>query len=713
VCSPDGRQAGRAEPRDGSAFGCMDRRRKFDRQQALISAEVGEIPAVAHPLRRELCGESLLLFLVTYFPETTGSELFSLDHCRMIDRIENCLLQGGRFINCVYRGFAKTTITELAALWAALYGHRSFVAVFGADKTQSESMLDSVYKELCENDLLAEDFPEICLPFQQLDGKSQRCDSQTINGEHTHIKVNKGLLVFPTVRLANGHFSPGSGAILKAKGILGAARGMSYKTADGRKRRPDFALIDDFQTDESATHPGQVETRLTLIRKAILKSAGHRKTIACVINATMIAANDGVDQLLDRERNPSWDGERIPMVKKWAEAHDTLWQEYAKLRRAFNSDIPGDQQRAARTATAFYLENREAMDAGCLVSWHACYDPDVEESSIQHAYNLFFDDPPEVFDSECQCQPAAPSPEGVARLDAITIARKINGFGRTVVPPSATCLVAFIDVHEDVLYYAVCAWTERCTGFVVDYGTWPEQRRSYFMKRQATNTLAKKFKDLSVEDRIIQGLEILVTQLCGREWYRPDSTPVRIEKLLIDSGHKSPEVELVCRRSPFAAILQMSKGDGISAGKLPIAEYERRPGWKFGDNWYVPAPKNRSLRTVMIDTNYWKTWLRTRLATPIGTEANLSLFGQAGETDHRLLGDHLVSESPTETQGRGRTVIEWLPLPGYDNHWLDCLVGCSVGASMQGCSLRPKSHEKKLSRRERALIAARKRGLAT
>ena len=40
------------------------------------------------------------------------------------------------------------------------------------------------------------------------------------------------------------------------------------------------------------------------------------------------------------------------------------------------------------------------------------------------------------------------------------------------------------------------------------------------------------------------------------------------------------------------------------------------------------------------------------------------------------------------TEGRGRTVDEWRPRPsGGDNHWLDCLVGAAVAASVQGCSL--------------------------
>jgi hypothetical protein len=41
-----------------------------------------------------------------------------------------------------------------------------------------------------------------------------------------------------------------------------------------------------------------------------------------------------------------------------------------------------------------------------------------------------------------------------------------------------------------------------------------------------------------------------------------------------------------------------------------------------------------------------------------------------------------------KTSGRGRELDEWkLQTPGADNHWLDCLVGCAVAASMQGAVL--------------------------
>jgi hypothetical protein len=49
---------------------------------------------------------------------------------------------------------------------------------------------------------------------------------------------------------------------------------------------------------------------------------------------------------------------------------------------------------------------------------------------------------------------------------------------------------------------------------------------------------------------------------------------------------------------------------------------------------------------------------------------------------------YLTAEYFIKTEGRSRTVDEWKARPQQpDNHWLDCLVGCAVGASMQGALL--------------------------
>ena len=72
----------------------------------------------------------------------------------------------------------------------------------------------------------------------------------------------------------------------------------------------------------------------------------------------------------------------------------------------------------------------------------------------------------------------------------------------------------------------------------------------------------------------------------------------------------------------------------------------------------------------------------------VGEKGCLTLFGSK-ESRHRLFADHVAgSESSTRTEGHGRVVQEWRLRPGApDNHWLDCLVGCAVAASMLGATL--------------------------
>ena len=71
----------------------------------------------------------------------------------------------------------------------------------------------------------------------------------------------------------------------------------------------------------------------------------------------------------------------------------------------------------------------------------------------------------------------------------------------------------------------------------------------------------------------------------------------------------------------------------------------------------------------------------------MGDPGCLSLFGRDGKA-HRLLADHLTAEYRVKTVARDRTVDEWkLRATRPDNHWLDCLVGCAVAASIQGATL--------------------------
>lgn len=657
---------------------------RISRDRYASVAEVGEHGEVANPLRKAMCRDDLHLFLVSYFPNSTGLKLFSQDHLQVIERIQKCIAEGGRFVQAVYRGFAKTTISENSAIWAALYGHRSFVPVFAADASAAAGIIDSIKVELSENDLLAEDFPEVCHYVRALEGKPQRCASQTANGKLTHIEWTAEQIVLPAV---DG--SVASGCIITARGLTAASRGMKYKRPDGTQQRPDFVIIDDPQTDESANTELQVKKRLKVIRKSILRSGGHNRKIAVVMNATVIKHNDLVDQLLNPKLNPSWQGERIKMVRKWPDRHADLWmEEYKRIRESYDSDIPGDQARAHADATEFYREHRAEMDAGAIVSWEHCYDEDSELSSVQHAYNILIDDGPEVFASECQNEPELEEEQKDDLPSSAELAKRVDGRGRGIVPLAAHCVTGFIDCHQDLLYWKVCAFGRGFTGGVVDYGTYPKQDERYFTLKGAKRTIADIHKNMGPEGQLTAALDALLTELLTRTWPNESGTPISLSMCLVDAnwGDMRDVVYEVCRRHQHSARILPSHGKYFGAMTKPMAEWEKRPGDRIGMNWRITAGLKKE-QHVLFDTNWWKSFLFARLMTAKGDSGAVTLFGTQPEI-HELLCDSLKAEHRTKVTAKGRTIWEWKPNPDKpDNHYLDTFVGCCVAASIQEIGL--------------------------
>lgn len=659
--------------------------------KSLAGRDIGELPAVADPARKEAARLSFRDFCDTYFRQTFTLP-WSRDHLKAIGRIEAAVLRGGLFALAMPRGSGKTTLCEVACVWAVLYGHRSFVCLIGSDETSATQMLDSIKTELETNELLAADFPEVCHPVACLEGIANRCAGQLHQGKRTHITWTAKEIVLPTVA-----GSPASGAILKVAGITGRIRGMKHKRVDGKSVRPDLVVIDDPQTDESAWSPSQCATRERILAGAVLGLAGPGKKIAGVMPCTVIRPGDMADNILDKVKHPEWNGERCKLVYRWPDQGD-LWQQYGDLRA--DGLRKGD---GGAEATAFYAANREAMDAGAEVAWPERHNPD-ELSALQHAYNLKLLDE-HAFAAEYQNEPLSPQrDDGVETLTAAEIAAKVNGMGRGLAPVSAVRVTAFVDVQKDALYWAACAWQEDFTGFVLDYGSYPDQRVGYFALRDLRVTLADRHPGGGVEAAIYAGLAALTADLLGRSWRRDDGAEMRVERCLIDANwsESTDTVYLFCRQSPHSAALMPSHGKGIGAGNAPMGDWARRAGDRAGSHWRIPPlGQGRAVRHVTYDTNFWKSFVHARLAVPMGGSGCLSLFGD-GPARHRMFADHLTAEYAVRVEGRGRKLSEWKLRPEKpDNHLFDCVVGCAVAASVQGCALpdaqEPQPHRRKVS----------------
>jgi len=102
-------------------------------------------------------------------------------------------------------------------------------------------------------------------------------------------------------------------------------------------------------------------------------------------------------------------------------------------------------------------------------------------------------------------------------LTAEQVADKTNNMPRRSIPISGNHLTAFIDVQGKLLLYVVVAREDGYTGYVVDYGTYPDQQQSYFTLLDARHALGN-----ASEGSIYVGLETLTNDLLGRKCQRDD-----------------------------------------------------------------------------------------------------------------------------------------------------------------------------------------------
>jgi hypothetical protein len=682
----------------------------FREKQAKISADrsregrdIGPPPAPLNPERKEKGRSDLRFFLETYFP-LTFNLAWSPDHLRIIKTMEQAVLYGGLFALAMPRGSGKTSLAEGAAIWALLYGHRKFVVVIGADEGAAAEILDSIKTDLECNDLLNEDFGEVTYPIRMLEGIAHRCNGQLSDGKNTHMCWTAKEVVLPTIP-----DSPASGSVLRVAGITGRVRGMKFKTADGKSLRPDFVIPDDPQTDESAKSPSQNDTRVKILKGAILGLAGPGKKISGVMPCTVIAPDDMADRILDRQKHPEWQGERTKLIYKFP-TNEQLWEQYRQIR---DEDLRAGDNRC-RKATAFYKDNRAGMDEGAQPAWPERHTED-ELSATQHAMNLLYRMGRAAFFAECQNEAIDERRDDSEQLTAEQIAAKTNGEKQGAVPIGRDHVTAFIDVQGKLLYYIVVAWGKDFTGDVIEYGTYPDQKRTYFAASDARRTLAMSARSAGLEGSIYAGLDKLTKDLFSREWRRRDGAPVPLERCLIDAnwGKSTDVVYKFCRQSEYAGRIMPSHGRGIGASSKPWDQYTKREGELLGHHWMLPSVKGkRAVRHVLIDVNFWKSFVHERLQVSIGDAGCLALYGKEKDAArHRLISEHWTAEYSVRTQGQGRSVDEWRSRPGrLDNHWFDCLVGAAVAASMLGCELlrrkpmTPAAQVRKAARKEKKVF---------
>ena len=629
------------------------------------------IPEIVNPARRESCLADPEKFLLTYGAPEQGKPVelqdgkfwmpFASHHLAMIDAIYQRAKTGGDKAVAAPRGDGKSTVVFWMLLYIVLAELRHHPAGFGqTDAKAKEKLFNPIKKEFTRNPLLYEDFPEICHPLKDLDDTPQRGLKQHIDGVKTDVICSADHIRLAVVPAGPyNDESPYGGCTFDYYGFGTAKRGS----------RHDFAAIDDPETEAVAKNEELNRDLEKQIDSAVAGMAFPTRTLPRVVITTIqnrhcysyrVTSRD-----VDEGGKPTFEGDRYGILSKWPDCWDNedldnLWEDYISMRHA--DQAAGDKD--GKNAVQFYLDNREAMEAGAVVSNPERYDQQnkYEVSALQAFFNRIADWGLDRVMCELQNDPPPEEVEESLGLKPGKVASRISGLSRNQLPDVHGLVTCGLDIGKRYSHWVKVFWHGNAIGNVIDYG------------RHETPILANQDLHLS----LLKGLNDWRTIMLANN--RPDMA-------LIDSGAYTASVYEFVRQNPggvFNAAAGVSRwaGVGESVKGKRMALYEAFAKWNANEKVWL----------FNHNSEFWKNWLQERFITDTFddqqqfNDGSLSLF--AGKTkEHLVFSEHICAEGLESLFVPPKGIqVKWKVFR-KQNHWLDALALACVGAAVKGVRL--------------------------
>jgi len=589
----------------------------------------------------------------TYFGDRYGLP-FGKDHQFIIQSVVGIAQRGGKQAIAAPRGRGKSEVVKGLLVYLVAAQLSRFIVAMAATTPLAERLFKDFKRKVEGNDLLLEDFPEICWPVRCLEGAPQRAARQHIDGKPTRIVWAGNYISLPHVA-----GSPYGGVKMTYSGLDAAFRGMNI---DGD--RPELIVIDDPETKESANSEMQIADRKTMLDQDIDGLVGQDNRMGVVITSTVQNCYCLSAMITDPKTLPAYNGRRFGLVESWP-TNAELWDEYIAIRRA--NQQAGDM--LGLGAVEFYLDHRDAMDAGVsMISDHInqiendAGDPTIH-SAIQQAYNKIADTSLSAFKTEYQNDPDPEEEPETIGLTAGKVASRISGFLQGEMPPDTEFVTIGCDIGKYYSHWCKVAWHGNAVGNIVDYG----------VIETPSMTTATDSKAV---------MAALLPALLA--WRTDMIADGNLDFCLVDSGDYTDAVYEFIRSvggTPFAA----AKGWDNNRFTLGKDAKDRRT---FIECFAHHLPQEK-IWLYNVNTEYWKQWTHERFATKTFDDDNrwndgtLSLYASPDDKKrHNSISHHIVAEERRDVfvPGKGN-VKKWVVL-NRNNHYLDAV---ALACAAAGC----------------------------
>ena len=681
-----------------------------------------EIPEIDDPSRRQQLEADDVAWLKHYFGDVFYNP-FTDDQLESIAECSDALGFGYNKCRAAPRGGGKSSILKCLCMKYALHRRVRFPLIIAATFGKAKKATDSMRKRFASRsptpkeleavgkrggitrgitpNWLAADYPVECFTARYVHPWPSRARNVTANGGRVvHVEWGSDYFILPT-----WEDTEPLGPIMMAVGYSSD----ELQGCNIYDQRPDAVLLDDLDSRDSlASEHGVIASKIEeAIEKTIAGLGGQSKPLGKYFICTITSTDAAAYKYSDPKLKPAWDGTRVSAIKQWPNTEGmALWEKYIWLRQSGMQAEPADK--FGRAAHQLYLDNREAMDAGAVLSNPYDFQADLlpdgtqkQVSSLQRCFDYIADYGRESFDTEHQNDPPKRESLFEVKVSPYHVAGCAGDYHRKAIDGTTTAIVRAVDVRKIELHQVTLAADSTRTHRIVDYDIAPHGTSETTVEQ--------------AESLILDGLRAMADDWDSDPPADMNGAPRTTDLVLIDKGWMgnwtedgtiktwaSQPVELFCMERGLKKYLPAK---GAPNYQIPAADRD----CIVGDNWHINKGKGKSRQCteVIWNANHWHLLVEELFMLPEDDKDRFELFAQCDGvwSNHKAFGEHITvgAEQLKVQLTRGSRSRK----PKFvKDHWWDSLAMALVAQSVHAqVTTRTASRKPRLTLSQMASVA--------
>ncbi len=239
------------------------------------------IPKPEDDKRRKRLEKDVFKWLRWYLADVFN-EPFQPHQAEMVEAILTATSYAGDQAIAAPRGEGKTSVAECVTIFCIAKGLINFAVIFASTANDAENSLKSIKEFIAGSDRMLADYPAICVPVREVEAVPAKAHTIVVRGDDFDFTSARFQWSGTEISMPQVPGLVCAGSRIATRGLDSAVRGLKKGT-----KRPQLALIDDPDTEDTARSEDQAKKLSARIERAIAGLAPKGKRMSRVMLTTL------------------------------------------------------------------------------------------------------------------------------------------------------------------------------------------------------------------------------------------------------------------------------------------------------------------------------------------------------------------------------------------------------------------------------------------